>query len=948
MLLSSSIDSNINSKIFVDNKQNPSFPSPLAIKIGLEIFKYLESLDQKQTRLVCRKWKQLIDKVHIVERYNIRLMNGAEVRQEATNCLSKYKKLKIEQRFFLMIVKLSKDCIKIKVAAANALMILKKTNFSFVGSDFRGIQAPGVRLARANLNKANFSGANLEGADFTGCSLENVILDGAELKDVQFGQLPYLNHLSNILAMAVSPDGKHLASVDWDSFYIWNLETFEAQTQILATRVNPKSAFPKYNFLQFFQNGQFLFRASCMEKDKLLRKRDGKIEIWKTNPLTMINSLLIENIEFFSLLALTQDEKMLITVGIKDQFSPMPKIEICLWQINFNTLHIPQLQPKPVKKKIIMGFSVIASRYAPKNSIIAILVIEHARECLRGECVKFYTLPDLEEVKQGLVFQLSEKKKIAPGNIMFYDMIFTPQESHFVIINRAIAGESKSEVHSWSTKNNQKKFLFFEEGTITHLQFLSDNSQMAYFITSGRHGITFFRIRDKDFKLKFSERLSLKNSDDCDNYKDTLHFISNGQFVFQSKIKQISIASLKAFVGKKEFPLSLRDMYFSPDEQKVFLWSYEHRNTYWPNLENTYILHKVENKLYTYQTFNGKKLRNKKLPKPFSAPRWFEDWGCRLSSNAQYCIRTCPSESNGKNKITISQVENEKVQASYAGSFLTYSLSKDNRYLVFIYQNQFKLIEIDFEKHNQLVDMDSTQQKLAVSLPCLLGKEKIKYTLSDHVFPVTTLALSNIETGQISIWEINWEAKQVQEVFQCLTKLFSTEFCLYGQSNFYFQQSKFYFQENEQALVVWDKKTHSKQTIKSKTQFIDFVTSHDGVWMVTIEKIVISMHKGKFFEDKSRFCLVNLDQRKRLDHFILPFGRSIIRLSPQGKFLIVNHMSDFEELSIWKIKKGKFQLLWKTPHYLNVRGLSLKNTQNLDVKNTLLLYGLKNRVSEEL
>ncbi|WP_075883088.1 pentapeptide repeat-containing protein [Candidatus Protochlamydia sp. W-9] len=944
------ISSDINSKIFLDNKQNPSFPSSLAIKIGLEIFKNLELLDRKQARLVCRKWKQLIDKIDIIENYNISLKSPADVRQEATHYLRNPEKLKAEQRFLLTIVRLSKDCIKIKVAAANALMILKKTNFSFIGCDLKGIQAPGVRLARAILNKANFSGANLEGADFTGCSLENAILDGAELRDVQFGQLPYLNHQSNILAMAVSPDGKHLASVDWDSFYIWNLETFEAQTQILATRVNPKSTFPKYNFLQFFQNGQFLFRASCMEKDKLLRKRDGKIEIWKTNPLKMINSLLIENIEFFSLLALTQDEKMLITLGIKDLFSPMPKIEICLWQINFNTLHTPQLQPNPVKKKIIMGFSVIASRYAPKNSIIAILVLEHASECLRGECVKFYTLPDLEEVKQGLVFQLSEKKKISPGNIMFYDMIFTPQESHFVIINRAIAGENKSEVHSWNIKNKQKKILFFEEGTITHLHFLSDNSQMAYF-TSGRHGIVFFRIRDKDCKLKFSERLSLKNSDDRESFKDTLNFISNDQFVFQSKIKQISIASLKAFVGKKEFPLSLRDMYFSPDEQKVFLWSYEHQETYLSNPENTYILHNVENKLYTYQTFNGKKFRNKKLPKPFSAPRWFEDWGCRLSSNAQYYIRTCPSESNGKNKITISQVENEKVQASYTGSFLSYSLSKDNRYLVFIYQNQFKLIEIDFEKHNQLVDMDSTKQKLTVSLPCLLGKEKIKYTLSDHVFPVTTLALSNIETGQISIWEINWEAKQVQEVFQYLTKLFSTEFCLYSQSgfysqqsNFYFQQSKFYFQENEQALIVWDKKTHVKQTIKTKNQFIDFIPSQNGDWIVTIEKIVISMDKEKFPIYKSRFCLVDLDQRKRLDHFTLPFGDSIMRLSPNNKFLIVNHKSDFEELSIWKIKEGKFQLLWKFPHYLNVKGLSLKNTQNLDVKNALLLYELKKSV----
>ncbi|WP_226996122.1 F-box protein [Candidatus Protochlamydia sp. W-9] len=123
MQLPSNIDSNINSKIFVVNEQNPLFPSPLTIKIGLEIFKYLESLDRGQARLVCRKWKQLIDKIDIIENYNISLKSPAEVRQKATHYLRNPEKLKAEQRFLLTIVRLSKDCIKIKFATANALMI---------------------------------------------------------------------------------------------------------------------------------------------------------------------------------------------------------------------------------------------------------------------------------------------------------------------------------------------------------------------------------------------------------------------------------------------------------------------------------------------------------------------------------------------------------------------------------------------------------------------------------------------------------------------------------------------------------------------------------------------------------------------------------------------------------------------------------------------------------
>ena len=222
----------------------------------------MESLDREQAKLVCRKWKQLIDKIHIIERYNTRLMKAAEVRQEATHYLRDPEKLKAEQCFLLTIVRLSKDCIKIKAAAANALMILKKTNFSFIGSDFTGIQAPGVRLARALLDKTNFSEANLKGANFTACSLKGAKLDGAELKNVQFGQLPYLNHQSDVLAMAVSPDGKHLASVDQNNFYVWNLETFEVEKQPLEIKS------PQKTFLQFFQDGQFLFRASSRKEGK--------------------------------------------------------------------------------------------------------------------------------------------------------------------------------------------------------------------------------------------------------------------------------------------------------------------------------------------------------------------------------------------------------------------------------------------------------------------------------------------------------------------------------------------------------------------------------------------------------------------------------------------------------------------------------------------------------
>ncbi|KIC72471.1 pentapeptide repeat-containing protein [Candidatus Protochlamydia amoebophila] len=915
------ISSNINSKIFVDNEQNPLFPSPLAIKIGLEIFKYLESLDRGQAKLVCRKWKQLINKIYIIERYNIRLMNAAEVRQEATHYLRNSEKLKVEQRFLLTIVRLSKDCIKIKVAAANALMILKKTNFSFIGSDFSAIQAPGVRLARTLLDKVNFSRANLEGANFTDCSLKDAILDGAELRDIQFGQLPYLNHESVVLAMAVSSDGNHLASVDQNNFYVWNLETFKVDKQPLEIKS------PQQTFLQFFQKDQFICKAASKKEGKTAQK--AKIEIWKTASLEMINQTIIGDNDSFLLLALTQDERTLISVAVKDngEFSD-GKTEICLWQIDFNGRNLPQL--KLLKNKIITDAAIECS-YAPKTSIIAIISANNSSLQSR---VELYTLPELEIKQEWTLRPLEGKRKFLNS------MIFTPQENQLIIniltgIDK-IDNKVKSKVYSWNIKNKQKKKLFSEKHPINNLQFLPDSSKFAYF-TNYNGSVTFFHIRDKDFKLKFREQFSVHELSDISRSR-ILGFISNNQFIFRPKYNQISITPLKAFVGKKELPLSIYGIYFSTNEQTISIRSSVSDIHF---SAEDFCLKNIENKLYIYQIFNGKNLGYKKLPTNFSELDWGR--GCQLSFDAQYFVRIYPSESDGENKITISQVENEKIQASYAGSFLNYFLSKNNRYLVFIYQEQLKLIEIDFKQQDQLVNMDVIELKTTITCPHSFDIKKNKYVFSDHIFPTTTLAIINSETGQVSIQEIDWETQQIQELIQWSTELPSTNFYWLSQSKSCFQKSKFYYQKNKQTLAIWNKETFSEEIIQLKNDLGDFDISDDGSWMVTIEKRVSSMDEMGFSEYKTKFCLWNLDQMKKLDHFTLPDGYSKIRLSPQGKFLIVEHIiENFTELSVWKVKKGKLHLLWKTPNYLNVKKLSLKNTQNLDTKNTLLLAQLQN------
>ncbi|KIC72387.1 hypothetical protein [Candidatus Protochlamydia amoebophila] len=458
------------------------------------------------------------------------------------------------------------------------------------------------------------------------------------------------------------------------------------------------------------------------------------------------------------------------------------------------------------------------------------------------------------------------------------------------------------------------------------MQFLPDNLRIAYFTNDINCDFS-FRIRDKDCKLKFCEWLSGPTFQ---------RFISNNQFLFRLHANQISIIPLKAFVGKKEFPLSIRNMYFSQDEQTIKLWSFEDKLFYFADGQAGYL--DIENKLYTYQTSNGKNLGHKNLCKPFFETTTYST----LSPDAQYRIRARLHKNSSKNKIIVSQLENGRVLGSYVGSFLSWSLLGDNRYLLFIYQRQFKLIEIDFKQQNQLVNMDAINLKAAVACPHSIDIEKNKYIFSDHIFPITTFALINGETGQIRIRKINWKTQRIKKIAKFSTKLSSDNF-RFLQPNYYFQQSKFYFQKDENTLIIWDierrKERRNKENIKFENRLEKFVLSKDGSCMVTIENIVNSSQIGGI---QTNFCLWNLGQKKKIDQFIAPFHNSVIQLSPRGKFLIVQDIYSFVKLRVWKIKKGKFHFLWKFPIYLNVTGLSLKNTQNLDAKNTLMLTQLQN------
>ncbi|KAF9899632.1 hypothetical protein EC991_008531 [Linnemannia zychae] len=96
------------------------------------------------------------------------------------------------EKTLLQAIELSKSDRQASQAAANAITILVKAGIPFNSTDLQGIKIPG-----ADLSDGHFDSAQLQGADLRDTNLRNVWLRQADLSkaqmvNVDFGELPYL------------------------------------------------------------------------------------------------------------------------------------------------------------------------------------------------------------------------------------------------------------------------------------------------------------------------------------------------------------------------------------------------------------------------------------------------------------------------------------------------------------------------------------------------------------------------------------------------------------------------------------------------------------------------------------------------------------------------------------------------------------------------------------
>ncbi|MBS4171012.1 MULTISPECIES: pentapeptide repeat-containing protein [unclassified Neochlamydia] len=158
-------------------------------EISSKIFAKLGAKDQGQVKLVCREWKQLIQEKEDEFTQKIsnsgQLMNSHIVHLFAADYLQQASGLLEIQHMLLKIIKFSKDCLKLSVAAVNAMMILKKTDFSFVDQKLERVQIPHIKLSHAIFEGADLSKANLSYAKLRDCSLTKDNLSEANLSHIE-------------------------------------------------------------------------------------------------------------------------------------------------------------------------------------------------------------------------------------------------------------------------------------------------------------------------------------------------------------------------------------------------------------------------------------------------------------------------------------------------------------------------------------------------------------------------------------------------------------------------------------------------------------------------------------------------------------------------------------------------------------------------------------------
>jgi len=115
------------------------------------------------------------------------------------------------KNLLLKYIELSKEDKMWRTAAANAVTILVRAGVQFNGTDLQGVQIPGADLSYGVFESAQLQKADLRHVSLRGAWLPRANLSKAQVKGIQFGELPFLKHKGAVVLGRYSPDGETFA-----------------------------------------------------------------------------------------------------------------------------------------------------------------------------------------------------------------------------------------------------------------------------------------------------------------------------------------------------------------------------------------------------------------------------------------------------------------------------------------------------------------------------------------------------------------------------------------------------------------------------------------------------------------------------------------------------------------------------------------------------------------
>ncbi|KAG9061125.1 hypothetical protein KI688_007754 [Linnemannia hyalina] len=177
----------------------------------------------------------------------------------------------LKQRFFASIER-SKSDSSAAVDAANAITILVRAGERFNGFDLSGARIPGADLSGGDFDSVQLAGADLTGATLTRAWFRHANFMGAQMRDVQFGEWPFLQMKVEVNTCAYSPDGQLLAvGFSGGAITLFSTETWLRVRDLVGHNWT-------VTYLSFSPNNEQLVSASEDKSVKLWNVKTGVLE----------------------------------------------------------------------------------------------------------------------------------------------------------------------------------------------------------------------------------------------------------------------------------------------------------------------------------------------------------------------------------------------------------------------------------------------------------------------------------------------------------------------------------------------------------------------------------------------------------------------------------------------------------------------------------------------